>query len=119
MGYYTCFNISFRKMNNSIMIVDEFDKINDEMGAALANIHPDYFYPYDSLTIQIESELMKWYEYDEDMRKLSKQFPDFLFILEGDGEDPDDLWRNYYYNGKCQHCPARIEYDPFDMESLI
>lgn len=119
MGYYTYYSIGFQKINNDVMMFDEMTKINNEMGAALAKIHPDYFNPDDPLTLQIEGDSMKWYEYDEDMRELSKQFPDFLFTLEGDGEDPDDLWRAYYHNGKCQHCPARIMYDPFDEGSLI
>ena len=34
----------------------------------------------------------KWYEYQEDMCALSKQFPNVIFCLSGEGEDAEDLW---------------------------
>jgi hypothetical protein len=49
---------------------------------------------------------------------LSARYPDYLFILEGDGEEYNDLWKAYYWNGKMQFCPARISFDPFDPIAL-
>lgn len=60
----------------------------------------------------------KWYEHDTDMLNLSKKFPELLFTLNGHGEETEDMWYSYYYNGKLQHCPAKITYDDFDFEKL-
>lgn len=60
----------------------------------------------------------KWYSCDDDMRKLSRLFPDFLFELHGEGDSPDDLWNTYYQDGKMQHCPGKIFYEPYDPEKM-
>jgi len=60
----------------------------------------------------------KWYEHDNDMLELSREYPEVLFDLYGDGEDSDDMWHSYYKNGKMQHCPAEITFPPFDEAKL-
>lgn len=60
-----------------------------------------------------------WYEHDRDMIRLSKVFPEILFVLWGEGEEPEDLWKCYYLGGRMQEAPARVEYPPFDPEELI
>jgi hypothetical protein len=60
----------------------------------------------------------KWYEHDSDMINFSKQFPDALFTLNGEGEEAGDIWITYYKNGKMQQCPAKITYDEFDESKL-
>jgi hypothetical protein len=59
-------------------------------------------------------ESAKWYEHEADMAKFSKQYPDTLFMLSGEGDDSDDLWRMYCKNGKTQKCRAVISYEPMD-----
>lgn len=52
---------------------------------------------------EIISELAdscKWYEHAKDMLELSKTFPEYLFILDGDGEENGDAWREFYKNGR-------------------
>ena len=60
----------------------------------------------------------KWYEHDEDMLKLSLEFPYILFTLHGDGEDSEDMWYTYYLNGKMQEDRAQIVYNGFDERLL-
>lgn len=60
----------------------------------------------------------KWYDWEEDMSLLSKRFPELLFCLHGEGEGSEDLWDAYFFEGKCQHCPATIHYDDFDPTKL-
>lgn len=60
----------------------------------------------------------KWYEHDDDMKALSKKYPKTIFVLEGKGEEPEDIWRAYYQNGKMQLCKASITFDDFDRDKL-
>ena len=61
---------------------------------------------------------IKWYDHDEHMLLLSNEYPDYFFILSGEGEDSEDIWRTYYYRGKSSHTPARIVYDDPDFTKL-
>ena len=65
-------------------------------------------------------ESSKWYESDEDMKILSsrEEYKDVLFILEGEGEDNDDMWKAYYKNGKVHRVDAEITFPKFDESKL-
>jgi hypothetical protein len=60
----------------------------------------------------------KWYDHEDDMKKVSKENKGVLFTLHGEGEEGGDLWRKYFLNGKMQEAYARIEYDEFDSAKL-
>ena len=60
----------------------------------------------------------KWYEHDKHMMEVSKNNPETIFILEGEGEESDDIWKKYYLNGKCQEARAVITFEPFDEKKL-
>lgn len=47
-----------------------------------------------------ESVYAKWYDYEEDMERLSRAYPEITVRVNGDGEDSDDLWQDFWYNGK-------------------
>ncbi len=59
-----------------------------------------------------------WYDHEEDMLALSKQFPQILFELECQGELPDDLWRQFFQNGKTQLCPAYSTFWPYISDRM-
>lgn len=65
------------------------------------------------------SDECKWYDHDDDMKNFSKKYPDVLFILSGEGEEPGDLWKTYYKNGKMQTAEAVITYEAFDEGKLV
>jgi hypothetical protein len=60
----------------------------------------------------------KWYNHQEDMKAYSKQHPNVVFSLFGDGEEVDDRWVEYYMDGKVQEELAKIVYPPFDKSLL-
>lgn len=60
-----------------------------------------------------------WHEHDQDMLRLSREFPEILFVLRGEGEDREDLWKCYYLYRKVQEAPASIEYPVFDPDALV
>lgn len=97
MGTLTNYKISFmhfgkNKMPREADIVNALNKIN----------------PYDFEVGEDESPLLevffeesiKWYDHVEDMIKLSKVFPETLFILDGWGEEIGDVWRELYMDGE-------------------
>lgn len=59
-----------------------------------------------------------WYDSQQDLRILSLAFPAFLFTLTGRGENPGDLWQRYFKNGRVQHEPAIITFNPPDAHIL-
>lgn len=108
MGYYT---------RHTLTIID-----NDDI-----NIHTkvqDYINENEDLEYALgddfgeSSDSCKWYEHENDMRKISKAFPDILFLLEGEGEDSGDMWKEYYLDGKMQRCQAKLTFEEFDKEKL-
>jgi hypothetical protein len=50
-----------------------------------------------------DGEPCKWYEHEEDVRKLSAEYPDVVFVLDGEGEEAGDVWRKFFLNGKLVH----------------
>lgn len=50
-------------------------------------------------TLADDSSDIKWYEHEQDMTNLSLKYPTVLFILDGSGEEKEDLWRKFFKNG--------------------
>ena len=53
----------------------------------------------------------KWYDHESDMISVSKKFNGVIFVLFGDGDDSEDMWKKYFYNGKMQVANAKITFD--------
>ncbi len=66
----------------------------------------------------IFQDSLKWYDHEDDMKKYSKQYPDLIFKLLGEGEESGDIWIKYFKNGKMQRCDAKIIFDEYN-ESLL
>lgn len=64
------------------------------------------------------NEGIKWPDHKEEMCEFSKILPEVVYVLEGKGEDDDDLWREYYRNGKMYKEMAKITYEPFSANKL-
>lgn len=103
MGYYTDFIINV-----------EGEEMSDDIVNAITSISQFEFEWHDDEI----STYSKWYDCDDDMRELSELFPDKLFRVDGQGEDPDDIWRLYWKNGKVQESKRTVSYEPFDETKL-
>lgn len=115
MGYYTFYdlevfeykdaNIGAEVTNELILFkIREFLKQKDVIGWALE----DDFCGHD----QVE-----WCDHNDDMIELSKEFPNLIFVLHGDGEAGYDWWTKYYQNGRIQVCMATIPpFDPLELK---
>lgn len=62
---------------------------------------------------------MKWYNYDTDMKALSKSWPTVLFELSGEGEESGDIWTAFYRNGKGVNVRAKIVVERPDVDAVL
>ena len=105
MGYYTAYEIDVLKPNE----VDE-----EEICKYLESLDlPDFGKWHGGWCAY-----GKWYEHEDDLKKLSLLFPDVVFRVYGDGEESDDIWYKYFKNGKVQYCPCHFSFDPYDEAKL-
>lgn len=47
-------------------------------------------------------EACSWYEHAREMIAYSRKHPTVTFVLDGDGEEVGDVWRQWFKNGKAQ-----------------
>jgi hypothetical protein len=60
----------------------------------------------------------KWYAHEAELKDFSGRFPETLFILSGEGGEPDDLWKLYVKNGKAWRTTGRVVFPPFSEDKL-
>lgn len=104
MGYYTDYSLQINTDNEELR-KKAFEDSKKEF----------YFESY------AKNKLLKnakWYEHEEEMKAFSTNYPDVLFILYGNGEESDDIWRKYFKNGKMQKAYAELKFDEFDESKL-
>ena len=61
----------------------------------------------------------RWYDFEADLREFSKQYPQLLFTLHGEGADSSDIWALYVVNGRAHKAKAEIMIPPFDPGKLV
>jgi len=121
MGYYTYYNVSMRPADNhGVVDYKAIADVEDKAARILAQklgikglddkkmIFDDLFY-----------EEMKWYDCDDDMVELSKEFPEYVFTVYGEGEERDDNWKAYYYKGKMWIGQAELVWPDYEADDLI
>jgi hypothetical protein len=45
----------------------------------------------------------RWYAHSAEVRAASTKHRDIVFILDGEGEETGDIWREFYLNGELVH----------------
>jgi hypothetical protein len=103
MGYYTCHTLEIVGGHNDIL-------------REIIEGDPETFYGLDSDGSYVDA--VKWYGHEADMREVSSEYPDLVFKLKGEGEEPGDIWLEYYKNGKMQRSEAQIAFDEYDESKL-
>lgn len=107
MGYLTGYNMTVRNINKQQLL-----KLNELL---VRKEIIDYALEQGEITNTDEAsfatrDCVKWYNYEIDIIEVSQQFPDCVFLLEGDGEDSLDYWREYFKNGEVEYCPGTLTY---------
>lgn len=136
MGYYTYYELSIddtqfqseneKKKNAEIKEIQESsisDALKEKLIGEINNSYKSSFVTQNDvvefLTFNPFSGQCKWYENTDDMCNVSKKYPNVLFILTGNGEEPEDMWVKYFMNGKVQIEKAVITYGKFDPKKLV
>lgn len=96
MGYYTRYDIS-----------DNPETVQQ----AIEDISQYSFYSG-------QTDTVKWYDWQEHCKEVSKNFPNLVIKVEGDGEEQGDQWKAYIKNGKIQITKAVVTFEEFDETKL-
>lgn len=101
MGYYTFYQLSILKDpdNQKEQFCEELNSLFDG--------------PYADNLLNGGDEL-KWYNWQEDMKAISLKYPKMLLMLEGDGEEPLDIWIAHFCNGKINYREIQTYWEKFD-----
>lgn len=101
MGYYTNFSIDIRTAITRAEARDITEAINRAICPTIEN-EDDWLFSLDDYSgIEddekatwelIPYDMMKWYDWEEDMKEIAKEYPAIEFRVEGSGEDKDDWW---------------------------
>ena len=122
MGYYTHYSLTAHTnfdgvLYNSFNIPLETEK---EVMKKLCEVSmiwdetqvDEWDDPFD----MISDDTYKWYDYESDMLNLSRMFPNLWFVLEGHGEEWDDIWRSLYHNGEYEFQCIDMQFPDFNRK---
>lgn len=111
MGYYTRHKLDIFKNNSDLTEL----KIKDLTVKELKEL--------DVINYALDENLnacdsAKWYNHRDHMKIISEHIRDVVFLLEGEGEENEDIWKEYWLNGKVQFCKAQITFNEYDENKL-
>lgn len=86
MGYYTEFNIILSKPNDDF--INDLEEISKEQFEGNNTFYSTY---------------SKWYDYQDHLMLISKKYPDLIIKIIGYGEQPGDIWCEYWQDGNYYH----------------
>lgn len=135
MGYYTNYSLSIKGKLENTKRVAELEKAKAEAEGLTGKLKEVAIAAIDKelnneKNINIKAVVAakagynpfegetKWYEHEEHMKAISKQYPDVIFQLNGEGEESGDIWVKYFVNGKMQVAEAKITFDDFNEKKL-
>lgn len=120
MGYYTNFSIDIKTAITRAEAKDITVAINRAICPTIEN-EDDWLFSLDDYSgIEddekatwelIPDDIMKWYDWKEDMKEIAKKYPAIEFRVEGSGEDKDDWWVALFKGDRYQikYCTAPID----------
>jgi hypothetical protein len=146
MGYYTTFKLSYTVDSNLVSITQsEIQSLEEAYKACDANPLSDGSSTLvkdlilekvaslkellsreedmkkavcDFVGYEVFGSSCKWYSFDNDMVAFSALHPNYLFELEGWGEEDGDIWRAYFQNGKYYKVDAEVIFPPYDESKM-
>ncbi len=113
MGCYTNYEIKIQTLGQEVISEQNLIDITNFLNEDYLDLSIDH-----SKNIITTIEETKWSNYNENLKNVSKLSPTYLFILNGDGLEPDGRWREYFFNGKSQYENAMISFNDFKISKL-
>lgn len=121
MGYLTNYKLDWQGAVSTIRPCPRCDGKGtvpvDDVVEEFINSEPFLYKNTEPIARSLEDSC-KWYEHEDDMKRLSLKFPDVLFTLRGEGEESGDVWVKYFKEGKMQVSKAEVKLEPFDATRL-
>lgn len=107
MGYYTYYQVSWDKHSDESIDQAIEKKFNEVTGAGEDTFSWDYdvWDSGDKYALMFQA---KWYDWEEDICKLSMAYPDIVFEVSGDGEESEDFWKSVWKDGCYEYHAAEI-----------
>ena len=103
MGYYTKFYLTvIKKDSKEELSAEEHEKFEEEISEATES------------EWNLFDDEQKWYDWETNMIGYSKDNPDYIFILEGHGEEGGDYWKSYFSNGNSETVRGEVTYPSFE-----
>lgn len=122
MGYETCYNLTVAQLRSrnpdgqplffAPQLVAVPPDVEQAVVAQLREENDEAAYAFDGSGSSLG--YVCWYDAKSDLILFSQEYPDYVFVLGGEGDETGDLWLMYIHNGQAQECPATITYRPFD-----
>jgi hypothetical protein len=112
MGYYTTFT---GNVTGPSELLNEF-MIDADNGHKFGAYDFDLNDWFDDI---IGGDAMKWYDWNDDLASISKDYPNLLFSLEGEGEESGDIWKAWARNGKVVVVKAEIKFREPDFDKEL
>lgn len=60
-----------------------------------------------------------WFDHENELKDFSAKYPDWLITLSFEGDEPHEIYKKYFLNGKVQVEKARIIIDEFNPSKLV
>lgn len=109
MGYQTEYIISIESEHNQSDLLALLGALTDLT---------DYNFELSRDKTRLLSDSIKWYEWAEQITSISKDYPEWLILVEGKGEESGDVWKAYFKDGKKKVLQAQITFPEFN-ESML
>lgn len=113
MGYYTEFKLKWYRSKNFIGVPCECKILED-----LKEISEYSWMKYEEERIYSE-EAIRWYDWEKDMKKLSKKYPKILFELLAEGEESGDMWKARFKDGLMEKVEVIISFPEFKKLKVV
>ena len=114
MSYRTTYNLSIQEGGPTTREVAE--KLSDYGREEFAGRREDPEIWEELVTGFMQAS---WYDHEAHMKMVSKDHPDVLFTLKGEGENNGDQWTEFHMNGRVQREEApRWSPKTFDPKKL-
>jgi len=113
MGYYTYYEMEVHK---DISFPKEGSELDHDSAQQILRSSEEAINR--NVDLVMLEETLKWYSFGRDMRAISKEMENYVFVLYGDGEETDDVWKAMFYRGKMIRVEQKSYFPSMNLSKL-